>query len=297
MRPGNARFGRWLVLLGGLLLAGCGSTPQEGSPTVGHYKVGNPYQIAGRWYYPRYDPSYAEVGIASWYGHPFHGRATANGELFDRDKPSAAHPTLPLPSIVRVTNLANQRQLELRVNDRGPFVGDRIIDLSQAAARALGFEQHGITEVRVEFVGLADARGTPPQPTTPPAQVAAARAHAVPAVAPQQPAAPAVRMAALQAPVAAIHGADDATGKRCLGFIQVGAFVDSERAVRLAKELDAAMGLPVSADLPSADRYARVRLGPIGDPGEAEAALRWLHQTGHANAFLVKPDVASSVAC
>lgn len=296
MRLGNARFGRWLVLLGGLLLAGCGSTPPEGvAPGAGHYKLGNPYQIDGRWYYPRYDPSYAAVGIASWYGYPFHGRATANGELFDRDKPSAAHPTLPLPSIVRVTNLANQRQLELRVNDRGPFVGDRVIDLSQAAARALGFEQHGITEVRVEFVALADANGTPPQPMAPPARVAAAQA--VPAVAPQQSDAPVLRTAALQVPPAAHHVAGDASGKRCLGFIQVGAFVEPERAVRLAKELDAAMAVPASAELPSIDRYARVRLGPIADPGEAEATLRWLHRIGHGNAFLVRPDAASSLAC
>ena len=85
--------------------------------------------------------------------------------------------------------------------------------------------------------------------------------------------------------------------KRCLGFIQVGAFVEPERAVRLAKELDAAVALPVSADLPSVDRYARVRMGPIADPRQIEAALRWLHQIGYGNAFLVRPDVASSVAC
>jgi rare lipoprotein A len=302
MKPGNGRFGRWLVVLGGLLLAGCGSTaPEVFSPGSGHYKLGNPYQIAGRWYYPSYDPSYAAVGIASWYGYPFHGRATANGELFDRDRPSAAHPTLPLPSIVRVTNLANQRQLELRVNDRGPFVGDRIIDLSQAAARALGFEEHGITEVRVEFVGLADALGTPPQPIAAPSVRLAAQA--VPAVAPQPSDPPAVRRAGLHL-AAPAHGlsagqqtAAAAMDKRCLGFIQVGAFAEPERAVRLAKELVAAMALPVSADLPSVDRYARVRLGPIGDPGDIEAALRWLHQIGYANAFLVKPDVASPVAC
>ena len=301
VRPGNGRFGRWLVVLGGLLLAGCGSTaPEVVSPGGGHYKLGNPYQIAGRWYYPSYDPSYAAVGIASWYGYPFHGRATANGELFDRDRPSAAHPTLPLPSIVRVTNLANQRQIELRVNDRGPFIGDRIIDLSQAAARALGFEEHGITEVQVEFVGLADALGTPPQPIAAPSVRLAAQA--VPAVAPQPSDPPAVRTAGLHLPapadgLSAGQQTAAAMDKRCLGFIQVGAFAEPERAVRLVNELVAAMALPVSADLPSVDRYARVRLGPIGDPGDVEAALRWLHQIGYANAFLVKPDVASPVAC
>jgi rare lipoprotein A len=311
MRPGKRGFGRWLVVLGGLLLAACGSTTPEGvGPGAGHYKLGNPYQIGARWYYPAYDPTYAAVGVASWYGHPFHGRATANGELFDRDKPSAAHPTLPLPSIVRVTNLANQRQLELRVNDRGPFVGDRIIDLSQAAARALDFEQRGTTEVRVEFVRLAEAPGTPPEPTSPLIRVAAAPeqdrpaavARPVPSATPQpEPVGTAqlVQVGVVPADLAPpeSHAAGDAMGKRCLGYIQVGAFVDPERAVRLAKELDAAVALPVSADLPSVDRYARVRLGPIGDSRQAEAALRWLHRIGHANAFLVKPDVTSSVAC
>jgi rare lipoprotein A len=309
MRRGNGRFGCWLVVLGGVLLAGCGSTPPEsGSPGPGHYKLGKPYQVGGRWYYPSYDPSYAAVGIASWYGHPFHGRATANGELFDRNEPSAAHPTLPLPSIVRVTNLANKRQLELRVNDRGPFVGDRIIDLSQAAARALGFEQQGTAEVRVEFVGLADALGTPPQPIAAPslrmaaAQEAGVLDEAVPAVASQPLEAAVVRTAAMHVPataavppVSAVPGA--ALEKRCVGFIQIGAFAEPERAVRLAKELDAAIALPVSADLASVDRYVRVRLGPIDDPGEAEAALRWLQRIGHGNAFLVKPDDASPVAC
>ena len=96
-----------------------------------------PYQIQGRWYYPEYDPNYDRVGVASWYGEPFHGRRTANGEVFDRDMVTAAH--LPLPSLVRVVNLQNRRELVVRVNDRGPFVDDRLIDLSQEAAQ-LGFE-------------------------------------------------------------------------------------------------------------------------------------------------------------
>jgi rare lipoprotein A len=323
MRPGNRRFGCWLVALGCLLLAGCGSTPSDHAlPGGGHYKLGAPYQIGGRWYYPSYDPAYAAVGVASWYGQAFHGRRTANGEVFDRNKVSAAHPTLPLPSIVRVTNLANHRQLELRVNDRGPFVGDRVIDLSQAAARALGFERRGTTEVRVEFVRLADAEGTPPEPSSPPLAsprvVRAATAQEGQADAPRQPVFAAVptepapprpvdgasplliRTAApVPAPAAARAALDDGLDKRCLsvGFIQVGAFVEPERALRLAKELDAAMALPVSADMPSADRYARVRLGPIGDQQQAEAALRWLHRSGYPNAFMVKPGVSTSVAC
>jgi rare lipoprotein A len=295
------------VLLGGLLitglgLAGCGSTPPASPAPGGSYKVGKPYQISGRWYYPAYDPDYAVVGVASWYGAAFHGRKTANGEVFDRDRVSAAHPTLPLPSIVRVTNLANQREIELRVNDRGPFVGDRIIDLSQAAARELGFERRGTTQVRVEFVRLADGREAP---QTPAQVVAAAKQGGSPAVEPvvQPPAQPQRQAVAVAAEPALVGGGARAVpypmAKRCLGigYIQVGAFVEPARAVRLARQLDAAIALPVSADLPATDRYARVRLGPIGDQAQADEVLLWLHQSGFRNAFLVKPGVAPAVAC
>lgn len=142
-----------------LALAGCGS-PRP----AGIYKLGQPYQIAGRWYYPDFDPHYDRVGLASWYGVPFHGRATANGEVFDRAALTAAHPTLPLPSIVQVTNLANGSTLLLRVNDRGPFVSDRLIDLSQAAARALGFERQGLAQVHVTYLGLAQLDDPPIRP-------------------------------------------------------------------------------------------------------------------------------------
>ena len=143
----------------------------------GDYKLGKPYQIQGRWYYPAYDPNYDRVGVASWYGEPFHGRRTANGEVFDRDMVTAAHPTLPLPSLVRVVNLQNRRELVVRVNDRGPFVDDRLIDLSQEAARQLGFEGQGLAPVRVQFVSLADAQGAPPQPTIRHVQAHRARAR------------------------------------------------------------------------------------------------------------------------
>ncbi len=121
----------------------------------GHRKVGEPYVVNGRRYVPRHDPTYRETGIASWYGEDFHGRLTANGEVFDMHRLTAAHPTLPLPSRVKVTNLANGRSLTVRVNDRGPFVGSRIIDLSRGAARSLDLEKSGVGRVRVEFLSLA----------------------------------------------------------------------------------------------------------------------------------------------
>ena len=117
------------------------------------YKIGDPYKINGKWYYPAIDYNYNEVGIASWYGPGFHGKKTANGEVFDQNKISAAHKTLPMPSIVKVTNLDNGKVLEnIRVNDRGPFAGNRIIDLSKKAAQELGFVNSGVANVRVEIM-------------------------------------------------------------------------------------------------------------------------------------------------
>jgi rare lipoprotein A len=154
MKP--AHFGLVTALLV-LALSGCSTTRDGGSEAqVGHYKLGDSYRINGRWYRPEFDPSYDRVGTASWYGQDFDGLLTANGEVFDKDRITAAHPTLPLPSLVRVTNLENGRSLEVRVNDRGPFVVDRLIDLSQAAARKLGFEGQGVANVRVQFVKLVD---------------------------------------------------------------------------------------------------------------------------------------------
>jgi rare lipoprotein A len=259
-------------------LAGCSSS----SSPPGIYKLGQPYQIQGRWYYPEYDPSYDHVGIASWYGEPFHGRRTANGEVFDRDMVTAAHPTLPLPSLVRVVNLENHRELVVRVNDRGPFVGDRIIDLSQEAARQLGFEGQGLASVRVQFVGLADAQGVPPRPT-----VRHARA-AVPDP-PAPPAPPVVATAQPEPPVVAT-----AAGQ-CQGpFIQVGAFAEPARAHRVVAALNILQPMPVSLATQAADQLARVRLGPMPDPTTAHATLDRLKQSGFSEAFIVAPELASS---
>ena len=122
---------------------------------LGGYKIGKPYQVAGVWYVPAEQPDYDAVGTASWYGDAFHGRPTANGEAFDMYLASAAHATLPLPSLVEVTNLDNDRSVQVRVNDRGPFKPGRIIDLSREAADQLGFVHRGVAKVRVRYVGPA----------------------------------------------------------------------------------------------------------------------------------------------
>lgn len=137
------------------LFAAGQSIPKGG----GTYKVGAPYRISGRWYVPKEEPGYDRTGTASWYGDDFHGRKTANGEIYDMGALSAAHPTLPMPSYVWVTNEANGRTLLVRVNDRGPYAHDRLIDLSRAVARALAFEGRGLARVRVRYAGPAPLNG------------------------------------------------------------------------------------------------------------------------------------------
>src|SRR6187549_2059511 len=126
----------------------------------GTYRVGKPYTVAGRVYVPEDDPNYRAEGMASWYGDDFHGRLTANGEVFDMLSLTAAHPTLPIPSYARVTNLKNGKSLVVRVNDRGPYHGNRLIDVSNKAAELLEFKSNGVAKVRVEYVGRAPLEGS-----------------------------------------------------------------------------------------------------------------------------------------
>lgn len=173
-RPSVLRLA--VVAVAGLTLANCSQTVdpklgvsasarvvEPGQPVPkggGVYRVGKPYTIAGRTYVPQENVNYRAEGMASWYGDDFHGRYTANGEIFDMNSITAAHPTLPLPSYVRVTNLRNRKSLIVRVNDRGPFHSDRVIDLSYKAAGLLGFHKNGVARVRVEYVGPASLEGS-----------------------------------------------------------------------------------------------------------------------------------------
>jgi rare lipoprotein A len=145
---------------------GVSSSPrlvQPGEPVPkggGNYRVGKPYTIGGRTYVPEENNGYSAEGLASWYGDDFHGRQTANGEIFDMNSISAAHPTLPVPSYVRVTNLSNRRSIIVRVNDRGPYHQGRLIDVSGRAAKLLGFYERGTTRVQVDYVGPASLGGS-----------------------------------------------------------------------------------------------------------------------------------------
>src|SRR5262245_55869855 len=126
----------------------------------GTYRVGRPYTVAGRLYVPEEDRNYSAIGLASWYGDDFHGRQTANGEVFDMTSISAAHPTLPMPSYARVTNLTNGKSLIVRVNDRGPYHANRVMDVSYRAAKLLEFERSGTARVRVDYGGRAPLDGS-----------------------------------------------------------------------------------------------------------------------------------------
>jgi rare lipoprotein A len=126
----------------------------------GTYRVGKPYMVGGRVYVPEEDVNYREEGLASWYGDDFHGRLTANGEVYDMTSLSAAHPTLPMPCYARVTNLSNGKSLIVRVNDRGPYHGNRLMDVSSRAAELLEFKGNGVARVRVEYVGRAPLEGS-----------------------------------------------------------------------------------------------------------------------------------------
>ncbi len=151
-----------LVAMLGLLTTGCSTITESldavsgvfdsGGPAPHSHQVGNPYVVKGVHYFPREDPDYNVVGTASWYGQPYHGRKTASGQIYNMNAATAAHPTLPLGTQVRVTNLANHRSIVLTVNDRGPFAKGRIIDVSRRAAQRLGFRRAGTARVRVEVI-------------------------------------------------------------------------------------------------------------------------------------------------
>lgn len=299
-----------------LALAGCGTTRDRAdgsSPTAGRYKVGLPYKVGGRWYRPAYDPGYDRVGVASWYGQEFDGLPTANGEVFDKDRITAAHPTLPLPSLVRVTNLDNGRAIQLRVNDRGPFVGDRLIDLSQAAARRLGYEGQGLARVRVQFLALADdGVGPRPEPTlaswtapaararaAAPAPAAAPAAGAAPGPAPALPTDRPIRVAALAPPPAPAAAPDPGCGGA--RYVQIGAFAETGTA-RAAIETVGGLGrVRVEPAFVGRRAVARVRLGPLAGEARAQAVLDRARALGYPGAFVTTaadgPAAADAASC
>jgi rare lipoprotein A len=285
------------------------------------YKVGAPYQVGGIWHVPKEQPDYNQTGVASWYGDAFQLKPTANGEIFDKEIPSAAHATLPLPSLVEVTNLDNGKKLTVRVNDRGPFVDNRIIDLSHEAARQLGYDRQGLAHVRVRYLGPAPLYGedsrryaylaprpapaaaAPPPPAPrkppevvfasiplpkPPAMIVQARLEpppraAQPAIAPLTgDALPPLRVATTLAP----PKAEAAAG----AFrIQVGAFSTPENARRAVAQLASTGMARVEPMARGGTTLYRVVLDGAADPDSAEELREKVAEAGFADARVLRP--------
>lgn len=282
------------------------------------YKVGKPYRINGNWYYPKADYKYVEEGIASWYGPNFHGKPTANGAVFDMNKVSAAHRTLPLPSIVRVTNLENGRSLKVKVNDRGPFAKDRIIDVSRRTAQLLGFERKGTALVRVEIVeddsrqlaaymqggeqlagtSSSDA-GAPPLPTAAPTvSVSGSELPPPPGTASAPPPSEAFQVtpvASSQLPSVRSSKVPDSdaaiTQQVAVGsptvFVQAGAFsqyVNAQRAQILLSDIG---DVHVEQVLTSTVPLFRIRVGPAETVEAADFLLKRVIAAGYPDAKIV----------
>lgn len=285
-----------------LLIAGCASEPEEFAyknlpeevqaikADGGIYKVGNPYKVLGQSYTPKEDYSYSEVGMASWYGDDFHNKRTANGETYNMRAITAAHRTLPLPSIVKVTNLENGKSIIARVNDRGPYVKNRIIDVSQKGAELLGYKNKGIAKVKVEIMeresrAIKEAMlskdnnsktyasavnyGTT-QPTATPIQN---MKYEITAQAPAT--------TATQTQTAALP----ASGPF---FVQVGAFSDYEKAKQMAASMARFGKVSIYEAYLSKDGVYRVRLGAYQSRDEALQILDRVLDYGHADVTIVQ---------
>jgi len=280
------RRGVWFFILAGFLSA-CAGTPTQDRPTVRQepidtpVKVGNPYTVDGITYYPREDPYYDVTGIASWYGPDFHGKLTANGEVYDMNALTAAHTTLPMPSFVRVTNLTNGRTLVLRVNDRGPFKKNRVIDVSRRAAQLLGFEGSGTAQVRVQVV---NPDGTPIiKPVdgglTPVPQRTADNELETETLEPLGDL-PEVDETPVQVPVTQqTNEADDI-------FVQVASFGSEQNAISFAAYLNDLGPTDIARTLVNNAWFYRVRLGAFQTMEDALKALDKVKNLGFSDAHI-----------
>jgi rare lipoprotein A len=328
MRLHRALLGFGGVILTAVSLAGCAETTlvtnssklvtedQNGIPP---YKLGKPYQIEGAWYYPKVDYDYSETGIASWYGPDFHGKSTANGEIFDQNALTAAHKTLPMPTIVRVTNLENGRSIEVRINDRGPFKNNRVIDLTRRGAQLLGFEGQGTARVKVQvmkedsillankvggaqlaYAGEPEPLAGGPKPTAAPAgtvvtQKLPAGQSAPVASAPTQPQTtnsvvglPKPSAAQAAASIPSLNGSVSYQPVKPTNiFIQAGAFLQQNNALKLTQQLASLGQTRVTQARVGTQTFYRVRLGPISKIEDADALLQKVIGTGQPDARIV----------
>ncbi|WP_420547162.1 septal ring lytic transglycosylase RlpA family protein [Curvivirga sp.] len=297
-----------------------GGGPVLGGPEHGtngtHYKVGNAYKIKGNWYYPKEDYTYSEQGVASWYGPNFHNKKTANGAIFDMNKVSAAHKTLPLPSVVRVTNLENGRSLKVKVNDRGPYAHDRIIDMSKRAAQLLGFEKQGTALVKVEILeaesrllasymrGDVEGGEAPPAPVAAPTVAIATETLieengveiSVPAASDSEVSVAAVSGVSVPATVETkILEAPQNEAKVenvVVGFIpgiyvQAGAFSQYANAVKTQARLSSVGDVVIQQINKAENPLFRVRVGPIENVAQADNIQKAIVEAGYPDARIV----------
>ena len=231
------------------------------------YKIGKPYKIRGQWYYPAEDYGYSEVGTASWYGEDFHAKYTANGEVYNMHTLTAAHRTLPLPSIVRVTNLENGRSLVLRVNDRGPFAKNRIIDISKRGAQLLGFQNKGTAKVRVEI--MAEESKDLKQAILNKTETKLAQ---------QLP----------EDNAGAVRSYTSQQSLKGKYFVQAGSFSSREVADDLTARLTRFGNISTMPADVNGNRYYRVRMGPYTCEADARKALAQIENFGVAGAAVIK---------
>lgn len=314
---------RFALVCSPLALAACaGHTPPavvappatataETDAGGGIYKVGTPYQVEGIWYYPAEDYSYAQEGIASWYGSDFHGKRTANGDRYNMDDLTAAHPTLPMPSVVKVTNLDNGKVLRVTVNDRGPFHSTRIIDVSKKAAQMLGFYEAGTARVRVEIdaqesitlknVALKKRPPEMPQIVASPRGVVTAASieplapisgNSIPPAAVKPVAVPLPPSIKSQAQIskASPPVKKTAPAAKTPGgiYVQAGAFSEEGNARKLEQQLGELGKVHVVPTTVNKKKLYRVRLGPVADATVAAALLTKIKAYGYNNAKVVR---------
>lgn len=297
------------LLMAVMLLAACAGDKGAGGPaaqSVGaHYKVGQPYQINGTWYYPKEDYAYDETGIASWYGADFHGKYTANGEIYNKNELTAAHPTLPMPSLARVTNLENGRSIVVRVNDRGPFSKSRLIDVTQRVAQLLGFEKQGTAKVRVQVladeskaiadamrrygstsVAMAsepsDAPVTEVSPLPPPINRSVQTAELQPLPTSKSESREVIRTIK---PVAEVRQLPLEGSTQI--FVQAGAFTQSANAERLKLKLSSVGTTSISEFVKDGATFYRVRVGPVSSVAQADQLLQRVLKSGSDKARII----------
>ena len=254
----------------------------------GIYKVGKPYKIAGEWYYPRENTKYDNIGIASWYGPKFQGRRTANGEIFDMNLLTAAHPTLPMPVMVQVTNLENGRSMKLRVNDRGPFKKNREIDLSRRAAEILGFKDKGTARVRVKYLHRAPLYNQRGQ------LISGDESDSFVFDKPYTPTRDRYVSAApiTEVETKSLDGQDLPSKKSVLPkqkyYVQLGVFSRRDSAEALRQKLLQIGQVEVSELISGGRQLYRVRVGPVNSRVDANILVDDVLDNGHQDAFILE---------